>query len=123
MNKGRLLYLLGIVVIRSAFAAIPEESGAVLSMSFPFNEMMLTKQTWFYLLMVHVIECLFCLMLWVKEQEYRTTFFVMLCISIFSIFEYLLKYNSIYYTFSNGVNISSHIFMVIILAVSAYKEK
>lgn len=123
MNKGRLLYILGILVIRSAFAAIPEEIGAPLTVSFPFNKMMLTSQTGFHYFMVHFVEFLFCFMLWKNEHEYKRTFFIMFCISIFSIFEYLLKYDSIYYTFSNGVNLSSHMVMVLILAWSAYKEK
>lgn len=117
-------FLLGILVIMTAFAAIPdvEASKAVYIHWFPLNkEMVLTAQTWVYFIFNHVVLILLSYMLWKEIPEHRRAFRAFFCIQIFYLLQYLLRYNAVWFHIGE-IGVSSHIITVLFLAYVIYEE-
>jgi len=66
------------------------------TIGFPFSDMILTAETWFYFLFEHLIVVILALVILGLESEYRVSAIAFLCIEIIDTVDYCLSYGELF---------------------------
>lgn len=88
-------------------------------MGFPFSDMVLTTETWFYFLFEHLIVLMLSVVIFMGSEKYKVAIFTFLVISLIDTVDYCLTYGGPWW---NGPPTWNHI-KVFLFGTSILYEK
>jgi hypothetical protein len=120
VKRGQLTYLLGLMVIATVFAAVPDHVGNDVTFGFWLNDKVrLTAQTWCYFALIHTQFIMLAYFVWKETPIYDKPLKAWFWISCFHGLEYLLHYTSVWVE-GDPINVSSRMGTMAIFGYYVY---